>query len=103
MVYVEQDPKAMAEQKAWDVYQKASQEARVMLPLSHAHILGLIGLVLQPIRLLVELAPMGDLKHCVSAFQQARVRLSRATLQHTLMQVVQLHSYTTITGIGQLL
>lgn len=88
IVCIEQDSWTMAENKAWDVYQKASQEARVMLPLSHPHILGLIGLALQPVRLLVEIAPMGDLKYCVKAFQKARVPLSRATLQATLIQVM---------------
>ncbi len=87
MMYIEQDEKAMAELKAWDIYQKASQEARVMLPLCHPHILGLIGLTFQPLRLLVELAPMGDLKGCVKPFQKARIRLSRTTLKHTLVQV----------------
>ncbi len=87
MMYIEQDERAMAELKSWDIYQKASQEARVMLPLCHDHILGLIGLTFQPLRLLVELAPMGDLKDCVKTFQKARIRLSRITLKHTLIQV----------------
>ena len=87
MAFVEQEPKVLAELKAWDIYQKASQEARVMLPLCHPNILGLIGLTFQPVRLLVELAPLGDLKHCVRRFKKARVRLSRNTLKHTLIQV----------------
>lgn len=87
MVYLEQDPQCLAELKSWDMYQKASQEARVMLPLRHPNILGLIGLTFQPVRLIVELAPMGDLKHCVKSFKKAKVRLSRTTIQQTLIQV----------------
>ena len=58
-----------------------------MLPLCHPNVLGLIGLTFQPIRLLVELAPLGDLKYCVRKFKMARVKLNRNTPKHTLIQV----------------
>lgn len=87
MVVAEHDPGILAEVKTWDIYQKASLEARVMVQLRHPHILGLIGLTLQPLRLLVELAPMGDLKSCAKRFKRASVRLSRKTIQTTLIQV----------------
>ena len=91
MVVAEQDPGILAEVKAWDIYQKASLEARVMVQLQHPHILGLIGLTLQPLRLVVELAPMGDLKSCAKKFKRAGVRFSRKTIQTTLVQVSHLH------------
>ncbi len=87
MSSLEQDPDIIAQLKAWDVYQKASQEGRVMHQLSHPNILGLVGMALHPLSLLVELAPAGDLKHCVEKFRREKVRLSRRTLQTTLIQV----------------
>ena len=83
----EQDPDIMAEVRAWDVYQKASLEARVMVQLCHPHILGLVGVTLSPLRLLVELAPFGDLKGFAKKFKRVGVRLSRKTIQTTLIQV----------------
>lgn len=87
MVVAEQDPDILAEVKAWDIYQKASLEARVMVQLRHPHILSLVGLTLQPLRLLVELAPMGDLKSCTKRFKKMHIKLSRKTIQTTLIQV----------------
>ena len=87
MIVAEQDPNIIAEAKAWDVYQKASLEARVMVQLRHPHIIGLIGLTLQPLRLLVELAPLGDLKSCAKKFKRAGMRLNRKTIQTILIQV----------------
>ena len=84
---MEQDANILDELKAWDVYQKASLEARMMYQLDHPHVLSLVGVMVQPLRLLVELAPLGDLRGCVRRFERARVRLSRRTIQHTLIQV----------------
>jgi len=84
---VDENPDVVAQLKAWDIYQKASVEARVMHQLSHPNILGLIGISLRPLTLLVELAPEGDLKKCVEKFKRNKIRLSRKTLQATLIQV----------------
>ena len=81
------DQAVIAEDRAWETYQKASREARVMIQLRHPNIVNLIGVTLQPLRLLVELAPMGDIKHCIAKFQKASVRLRRTTLKETLLQV----------------
>lgn len=93
MIIAEQDPNILAEVRAWDVYQKASLEARVMVQLQHPHVLGLVGLTLQPLRLVVELAPMGDLKSCARSFRRAGVRFSRKTIQTTLVQVSRTNVY----------
>ena len=84
---VEENTSLLAELTAWEIYQNASQEARVMCSLNHGNILRLLGVSLAPIQLLLELAPLGDLKACVKNFQQAKVKLSRATLQATMIQV----------------
>ena len=77
----------MAEVMAWDIYQNASLEARTMSQLDHPNILRLIGVAFGPTRLLLELAPLGDLKHCVRRFHRAKVKLSRRTLKATMTQV----------------
>ena len=84
---VERSDLLLAELTAWEIYQNAGQEARVMYRLNHQNILQLLGVTLAPLRLLLELAPLGDLKACVQKFQQAKVKLSRATLQSTMIQV----------------
>ena len=81
------DQAVIGEDRAWETYQKASLEARVMIQLRHPNIVNLIGVTLQPLRLLVELAPMGDIKHCIVKFQKASIRLRRTTLKETLLQV----------------
>ena len=81
------DPSAEAESSAWQKYQEASREARVMSRLVHDNILSLVGVAIAPLMLLLELAPLGDLKACVERFQQANVKLNVWTLNSTLIQV----------------
>jgi hypothetical protein len=88
------DQAVIAEERAWETYQKASLEARVMIQLQHPNIVNLIGVTLQPLRLLVELAPLGDIKHCISKFRKASIRMRRTTVKETLLQV-NLFSYNT--------
>ena len=85
--YVDEDPDVIGQLKAWDVYQKASLEARVMHQLSHPNILALVGVTLRPLSLLVELAPQGDLRKCMERYKAQKVKLSRRTMQCTLIQV----------------
>lgn len=77
----------LAEKKAWETYENASREARVMVQLQHPHILRLMGVTLQPLRLLVELAPLGDMTSCIRKFKKATIRLRRTTVRTTLVQV----------------
>lgn len=84
---VVEDPSGPVESLAWDKYQQASREARVISKLVHDNILGLVGVAIAPLMLLLELAPLGDLKVCVEKFQQAKVRLNVLTLSSTLIQV----------------
>lgn len=72
---------------AWDVYLNSSREGRVMYQLQHPNILGLVGLAFQPLRLLLELAPRGDLKHCLKEFKEQGMRLNRRTLKAVMSQV----------------
>ena len=76
----------LAEENAWETYKNASLEARVMVQLQHPHILNLIGVTLRPLKLLVELAPMGDIKSCIQKFKKASIRLRRTTIKTALIQ-----------------
>ena len=83
-----EDPSGPVESSAWEKYQQASREARVMSRLVHDNILGLVGVAMAPLMLLLELAPLGDLKACVEKFhQQVNVKLNVWTLNSTLVQV----------------
>ena len=86
-MYVAEDPFAAVEIAAWETYLQASREARVISRLVHDNILGLVGVAIAPLMLLLELAPLGDLKACVERFQQANVKLNVWTLNSTLIQV----------------
>ena len=79
--------------KAWDMYHRASLEARVMNKLYHKHVLGLIGLCYWPqLSILIEFAPKGDLKTVLEDYKSEGIRLSRRTIKTTLIQV----SYDTL-------
>ena len=73
---------------AWEAYQQISREARVMCRLNHENILGLMGIVVAPLMLLLELAPLGDLKDCIQKFQKVDVMLNANTVCSTIEQVM---------------
>ena len=75
------------ETESWDLYQAASAEGRMMYQLNHPNILTLLGVTFNPLQLLLELAPKGDLRGSIRQFQKAGQRLSRRTIKATLIQV----------------
>ena len=72
---------------AWDVYLTGSREARMMNYLCHPNVLELVGLVFGPLRLLLELAPKGDLKSCVKPFKKSHAKINRRILKQLMFQV----------------
>lgn len=58
-----------------------------MASLRHPNILKLVGIALQPIRLLLEFAPLGSLKNVVNRYQDNNARISRYALQKIICQV----------------
>ena len=75
------------EEIAWHHYQNANSEGRIMASLRHPNILKLIGIALQPIRLLLEFAPLGSLKNVVNRYQDNDSRINRYALQKVIIQV----------------
>ena len=74
------------ESLTWEKYQQISREARIICRLVHDNILGLVGVAMAHVMLLLELAPLGDLKACVERFQKVNVKLNVKTLNSTLIQ-----------------
>lgn len=75
--------------RAWDLYCFANMEARIMNKLCHRNILGLLGVTFWPdLSLLMEYAPMGDMKSILKDYKSERIRVSRRTLKATLIQVI---------------
>lgn len=73
---------------AWHHYQSANTEGRIMASLRHPNILKLVGIALQPIRLLLEHAPLGSLKNVVGRYQDNNnLRINRYALQKVIYQV----------------
>ena len=72
---------------AWHYYQSANTEGRIMASLRHPNILKLVGIALQPIRLLLEFAPLGSLKNIVNHYQDNNARMNRYALQKVICQV----------------
>jgi serine/threonine protein kinase len=87
------NPKIAEEISSWDVYLNGSREARMMHRLRHPNVLGLVGLAFQPLRLLLELAPLGDLKKCLKPFKRDKVKLSRKVLRDVMYQVADAMEY----------
>lgn len=58
-----------------------------MASLRHPNILKLVGIALQPIRLLLEFAPLGSLKDVVNRYQDNSARMNRYSLQKVIYQV----------------
>lgn len=84
---MEDDDVIGEELNVWDLYINGSREARVMHQLQHTNILGLVGLAFQPLRLILELAPLGDLKNSLKPFKHDKVKLNRRTLRQLIYQV----------------
>lgn len=72
---------------AWHHYQSANTEGRIMASLQHPNILPLVGIVFQPIRLLLEFAPLGSLKNIVNRYYDNSLRIGRYALQKVISQV----------------
>jgi len=72
---------------AWHHYQSANAEGRIMASLHHPNILALIGIVFQPIRLLLEFAPLGSLNNIVDHYHNNHSKIGRYVLQKIICQV----------------
>ena len=85
--FAQPDGKPSKEEIAWHHYQSANAEGRIMASLHHPNILPLIGIVFQPIRLLLEFAPLGSLKNIVNRYYENDSSINKFILQKVICQV----------------
>ncbi len=72
---------------ACEAYLNARKELSILLSLRHRYIVPLLGLSLQPLCLVLSLAPMGALYDRLTEFRRAGARLAHHTLQRIIVQV----------------
>ena len=63
------------------------QELSILVPVSHKHVLDLIGVGLSPLRLIVEFATDGSLDKILSDYKKVGKKLDPYTMQKCIAQV----------------
>ena len=77
-------------------YTVARQEISILSGLKHDNIVSMIGLTLKPLAIILELAPLGNLKEILEAYKKNLCKLSAFIIQQVAVQIssafVYLHS-----------
>ncbi|OQV15651.1 Leucine-rich repeat serine/threonine-protein kinase 1 [Hypsibius exemplaris] len=68
-------------------YWTARQELSILTSLSHHHIVGLVGLCMQPLGIVLQLAPKGSLLDHLKALRQSSDRMSACAIQQVAVQI----------------
>ncbi len=63
------------------------KDLSILSPLRHEHVIKLFGVMLQPLGLVLDLAPRGSLKKMLDGYAEANVRLCCNTAQAVITQV----------------
>lgn len=91
-----------ASQSKWDrdplqyackAYCMARQELNILLTLKHTNIVPLIGIVISPLALVLDLAPQGALDGILKNFRRSGAKLDPYTLQAIILQVAKAVEY----------
>ncbi|KMQ95071.1 leucine-rich repeat serine threonine-protein kinase 1-like protein [Lasius niger] len=91
-----------ASQSKWDrdplqyackAYCMARQELNILLTLRHANIVPLIGIVVSPLALVLDLAPQGALDGVLKNYRRSGAKLDPYTLQAIILQVAKAVEY----------
>lgn len=91
-----------ASQSKWDrdplqyackAYCMARQELNILLTLRHANIVPLIGIVVSPLALVLDLAPHGALDSVLKNYRRSGAKLDPYTLQAIILQVAKAVEY----------
>ena len=72
---------------ACEAYLNARKELSILLALQHPNIVPLLGISLQPLCLVLSLAPLGALNDRLKEYRRAGARLAHHTLQRIIIQV----------------
>lgn len=77
-------------------YSIARQEIAILSSLKHENIVSMMGLCVQPLAIILELAPLGNLKDLIQSYKKKSQRLNPCVIQQVSMQIssclVYLHS-----------
>ncbi|KZC04554.1 Leucine-rich repeat serine/threonine-protein kinase 1 [Dufourea novaeangliae] len=80
-------------QYACKAYCTARQELNILLTLRHTNIVPLIGIVVSPLALVLDLAPEGALDNVLRNYRRSGARLDPYTLQAIILQVAKAVEY----------
>ncbi|XP_024943937.1 leucine-rich repeat serine/threonine-protein kinase 1 isoform X2 [Cephus cinctus] len=80
-------------QYACKAYCTARQELNILLTLRHANIVPLIGIVISPLALILDLAPEGALDNALKNYRRCGAKLDPSTLQAIILQVAKAVEY----------
>eukprot|EP00794_Sanderia_malayensis_P000449 gene449-1090_t len=72
---------------ATGIYKTMRQELAILIPVSHKHVLDILGIALSPLCLVLEFAPKGGLKDILSQYKKAGRKLDSYTIQQCILQV----------------
>ena len=76
---------------ACEAYLNARKELTILLSLHHNNIVPLLGVSLQPLCLILKLAPLGSLSDQLSEYRRAGARLPVTAITTIIKQVTHLH------------
>ncbi len=74
-------------QTAAKAYTVARQEIAILSGLRHENIVGMLGLSLRPLAIILELAPLGNLKQVLEKYRKHLTRLSPFIVQQVAVQI----------------
>ncbi|KAL7304930.1 hypothetical protein TKK_0002728 [Trichogramma kaykai] len=80
-------------QYACKAYCTARQELNILLTLKHPNIVPLIGIVISPLALVLDLAPEGALNNVLKNYRRSGAKLDPFTLQAIILQVAKAIEY----------
>ncbi len=73
---------------ACEAYLNARKELSILLSIHHRNIVPLLGISLQPLCLVLSLAPLGALNDQLREYRRAGARLANHTIQRIIIQVI---------------
>lgn len=80
-------PRAPTRRSIVEGFTNLKKELSILSPLRHAHVISLLGVLLRPLGLVLELAPLGSLKGILSNYADVGLRLPHNVSQAVVLQV----------------
>ena len=80
-------PRAPTRRSIVEGFGNLKKELSILSPLKHAHVISLLGVLLRPLGLVLELAPLGSLKCILSSYADVGLRLPLNVSQAVVFQV----------------